>query len=106
MFHVYYSDDDDEALEIRDLRTSEPVQSSLVPELKRYNQDNDPSPAGSLRRPFNKTKPFMDYNQPSTSTNGGQSLVSSISSPNFRRDPSIRSLKNYHHVMNDIQGEC
>ncbi|ERL92777.1 hypothetical protein D910_10085 [Dendroctonus ponderosae] len=101
-------EDEDERLEMKELRTSEAAASTVL-DNKRLteNVQTDSSPAGSLRR-TNRFKHQLDGNQPSTSASAstnGSPLVSSISSPNFRRDPSIRSLKNYHHVMSDMQGE-
>ncbi|XP_048522305.1 sodium- and chloride-dependent GABA transporter ine isoform X2 [Dendroctonus ponderosae] len=93
---------------MKELRTSEAAASTVL-DNKRLteNVQTDSSPAGSLRR-TNRFKHQLDGNQPSTSASAstnGSPLVSSISSPNFRRDPSIRSLKNYHHVMSDMQGQ-
>ncbi|XP_066146284.1 sodium- and chloride-dependent GABA transporter ine-like isoform X2 [Euwallacea fornicatus] len=104
-------DYDEERLEMKDLRNSDILQPSVMLDHRKladnlHIDSKSSSPAGSLRRiPINR-RPFLDSNHPSTSTSpsNGVTLVSSISSPNFRRDPSIRSLKNYHHLMTDIQG--
>lgn len=104
-------DDEDERLEMKELRSSDPLQPSGVLEHKRFvdarhSDSKSSSPAGSLRRAPNR-RPFLDPSHPSTSTSpstNGSAMVSSLSSPNFQRDPSIRSLKNYHHLMNDMQG--
>lgn len=106
-------DDDDERLEMKEIKSSDHTPHPVLDHKRLDNLQTDSknsSPAGSLRRIPIKTRHFLDAHNlayPSTSTNAsGQSstLTSSISSPNFRRDPSIRSLKNYHHLMSDIQG--
>lgn len=97
---------------MKELRSSDPLQPSGVLEHKRFvdarqSDSKSSSPAGSLRRAPNR-RPFLDPSHPSTSTSpstNGSAMVSSLSSPNFRRDPSMRSLKNYHHLMNDMQGK-
>ncbi|XP_066247922.1 sodium- and chloride-dependent GABA transporter ine-like isoform X2 [Euwallacea similis] len=106
-------DYDEERLEMKDLRSSDILQPSATLDHRKladnlHLDSKSSSPAGSLRRiPINR-RPFLDSNHPSTSNctspSNGITLVSSISSPNFRRNPSIRSLKNYHHLMTDIQG--
>ncbi|CAG9760085.1 unnamed protein product [Ceutorhynchus assimilis] len=100
-------DEEDERLEMKELRSSDPVPVTVLDHKKRDNvmaDSKSSSPAGSIRRLTNRNRQYPDSQQASTSTsnkNGG-TLISSISSPNFRRDPSIRSLKNYHHVMSDL----
>lgn len=67
-----------------DIEPKEPVDHKIAP-----------SPAGSLR----KTSRMHHTDIPNYSFN---SIPSHHSSPSFRRNNSVRSLKNYHHLMSDL----
>lgn len=58
-------------------------------------QRKPPSPVESLRKLSKISHNHMD-------TNSFISIPSHQSSPNFRRNNSMRSLKNYHHLMSEL----
>ncbi|KAF7274710.1 hypothetical protein GWI33_012615 [Rhynchophorus ferrugineus] len=89
------SDDEGERLEMKKIVPMSVNDTRRVME----NEQQYDSPNGSLRKPASKQiKNVVENNLSRPST----SMVSSASSPNFRRNPSIRSLKNYHHVMDNM----
>ncbi|XP_056634493.1 sodium- and chloride-dependent GABA transporter ine isoform X1 [Diorhabda sublineata] len=72
----------------------EPVEA-VHKEIKEPLERKLPSPAGSLRK-------ASRTHHSDISNHSFNSIPSHQSSPNFKRNNSIRSLKNYYHLMNDL----
>ncbi|XP_060527837.1 sodium- and chloride-dependent GABA transporter ine-like [Cylas formicarius] len=98
--------DEDEPLEMKqispqdDSRTSKPSEYVSRNPAVRPTDLGASSPLGSVRKLVRSRQDLVPL---SLASNGG-TLASSLSSPNFKREHSMRSLKNYHHLMSDIQG--